>query len=63
MEPGEKMDKEILHSIEDLKTVFAHYFTKGSAAERAFSSQDIFHQIVETGNGIPNAKVRLPTYV
>ena len=48
--PGDREDKDALTSLDDLQTTFAHFFSKGSAAERAFLDKDIFKQIVKTAD-------------
>ncbi|XP_033750170.1 ADP-dependent glucokinase-like [Pecten maximus] len=45
---GRSENKDILKTVNDLEETFAHFFAKGSAAERAFLDKKIFQRIVST---------------
>ncbi|OWF54069.1 ADP-dependent glucokinase-like [Mizuhopecten yessoensis] len=53
---GRRENKDVLKNLDDLQDTFAHFFAKGSAAERAFLDKDIFQKIVSTGNTLENAQ-------
>ncbi|XP_069138122.1 ADP-dependent glucokinase-like [Argopecten irradians] len=45
---GRRENKDVLNTVDDLENTFAHFFAKGSAAERAFLDKKIFQRIVST---------------
>lgn len=57
VDPGAGSDHEVLRSKEDLKEAFIHYMSRGAAAERFFSDQEVFHRIARAAAEYPGAKL------
>ena len=55
--PGESLDSVSLDNIEDLRNTFTHYFQKGAAAERTFTDEYQYKQIIETAERLPSKQV------
>ena len=57
--PGLSKDHSALNSLNDLQETFAHFFSRGAAAERPFQNEDIFAQIIEQATSLNNVHVRI----
>lgn len=53
---GGNENRNVLKHLDDLQDTFAHFFAKGSAAERPFLDKDIFRDIVAAGSSLKNAQ-------
>ena len=56
-EPGQQLDSVTIDSMEDFTNTFTHYFTKGMAAERTFTSGELYDKIVTAAETIPGKEV------
>ncbi|XP_028679764.1 ADP-dependent glucokinase isoform X1 [Erpetoichthys calabaricus] len=57
LEPGKGKDHEILRSKEDLKEAFLYHMSKGAAAERFYSDEEMFQRIARAASEYPGAQV------
>jgi hypothetical protein len=55
--PGESLDSVSLEDIDDLRNTFTHYFKKGAAAERTFTDESKYKQIIEVAEKLPSKQV------
>ena len=56
-DPGQQLDSVTIDSMEDFTNTFTHYFTKGMAAERTFTSGELYDKIVTVAETIPGKEV------
>ncbi|KAK1887283.1 ADP-dependent glucokinase [Dissostichus eleginoides] len=57
VDPGSGLNREVLHSKEDLKEAFIYYMERGAAAERFFSDSEVFQRIARAAAEYPGAKL------
>ena len=57
VDPGDASEKENLESLEDLQHAFHHYFQQGAGAERPFTSEKVFKQVIKTASSLEDAQV------
>ncbi|KAK3097938.1 hypothetical protein FSP39_014684 [Pinctada imbricata] len=56
LKPGEAQNLDQLNSLNDLQDIFNFFFTKGSAAERAFLNEEVYKQITRTAESLEDAQ-------
>lgn len=59
VKPGEKTNLDTLHSLDHLQQTFAHFFSKGAAAERSFMDKIVFRQITDAAEKISDLQVHI----
>uniref|UniRef100_A0A0B7BIV7 ADP-dependent glucokinase n=1 Tax=Arion vulgaris TaxID=1028688 RepID=A0A0B7BIV7_9EUPU len=52
--PGEKKNHDALSSLDELQETFAHFFSKGSAAERSFMDKLVYQKIIKATETLNN---------